>query len=51
MRNEDDDQKPTVLTTEEARQGEVSGHMRIVLSVSLALAFVAAIGFLIYYNY
>ncbi len=30
-----------VLTTEEARQGETSGHVRVVLAASLALALIA----------
>lgn len=35
------DRPAPVLTTEEARQGEVSGHMRRVLVLSLMLALIA----------
>jgi hypothetical protein len=37
------------LTTQEARQGETSGHMRVVLAVSLGLAIIA--GVIIYANF
>ncbi len=50
MRNENDPTKPTILTTREARQGEISGHMRIVLGVSLALAIVVGLGFFVYFR-
>ena len=47
--NEDSDPKRrTVLTSEEARQGETSGHVRAILLVSLALAVAAGIGLFIY---
>jgi hypothetical protein len=40
--NNDDRHRPApVLTTEDARQGEVSGHMRRVLAFSLMLALIA----------
>ncbi len=50
MRNENDPTKPTILTPQEARQGETSGHMRIVLAVSLALAIVVGIAFFVYFS-
>jgi hypothetical protein len=49
MQNADDPSKPTVLTPEEARQGETTGRVRWILGLSLALAVLAGIGFLIYY--
>ena len=49
MQNADDPSKSTVLTPEEARQGETTGRVRWILGLSLALAVLAGIGFLIYY--
>lgn len=37
------------VTTEEARQGETSGHMRMVLGASLVMAVIA--GVIIYFQY
>ena len=48
-RNIDDPDKPTVLTTKEARQGETTGRMRAVLLFSLLLAAIAGVGFAIYH--
>ena len=45
----DEDRPGAVLTTQESRQGETSGHMRLVLAGSLALAIVA--GTIIYVNF
>ncbi len=50
MSHEQDGNKPTVLSAEQARQGRTTGHVRIVLAVSLALAVLAGIGFILYYN-
>jgi hypothetical protein len=44
--HEHEEERP-VLTTEEARQGETSGHVRLILAGSLALALVV---FLILYG-
>jgi len=33
--------EPQVVSTREARSGETSGHMRVVLGVSLSLAVIA----------
>ena len=41
--------KPKVLSTTEARQGETSGRVRTILSVSLILAILAGLGFALYY--
>ncbi len=49
MQNSNDPNKPTVVTPEEARQGETTGRMRLVLFSSLVLALIAGIGFAIYY--
>lgn len=49
MQNADDPSKPTVLTTEEARQGETTGRMRTVLVSSLVFALISGIGFAIFY--
>jgi hypothetical protein len=39
-----DEKRPgALLTTQEARQGETSGHMRLVLAVSLVLAIIAGV--------
>jgi hypothetical protein len=50
MSQEQDKSKPTVLSAEQARQGTTTGHVRVVLAASLALAALAGIGFLVYYN-
>jgi hypothetical protein len=44
----DENRSGAELTTQEARQGETSGHMRLVLAVSLVLAIVA--GVIVYTN-
>ena len=45
-----DESRPgAVLTTQESRQGETSGHMRYVLAGSLTLAFIA--GVILYTNF
>ena len=49
MRHANDPYRPTTLKTEEARQGEVSGHMRLVLGVSLVFAIIAGAAFVMYY--
>jgi len=49
MQNADDPTKPTILTPDEARQGEATGRMRRVLGISLLLAGFAGFGSLIYY--
>jgi hypothetical protein len=49
-RNIKDPDKPTVLTTKEARQGETTGRMRKVLLFSLLLAVIVGIGFAVYYT-
>ena len=41
----DEDRPGAVLTTQEASQGETSGHMRVVLVVSLVLAIIAGVIF------
>jgi len=41
--------KHTELTTNEAREGETTGHMRYVLGVSLALVVIA--GIVLYFFY
>lgn len=41
LRRKDEESEGEILTTMEARQGETSGHVRIVLAASLALAVVA----------
>ena len=38
-----DEEEPTVLTKTEARQGETSGHVRLILAGSLTLALVVFI--------
>ncbi len=50
MATESDLKSRTVLTPTEARQGETTGHVRIILAVSLLLALVAGVGFLIFYG-
>ena len=45
----DENRPGAVLTTQEARQGETSGHMRYVLAGSLGLAIIA--GVVIYVNF
>lgn len=50
MSHEQDRNKPTVLSAEQARQGRTTGHVRIVLAASLALAVLAGLGFILYYN-
>ena len=50
MSHEQDRNKPTVLSAEQARQGRTTGRVRIVLAASLALAVLAGIGFILYYN-
>ncbi len=47
--NTNDPNKPTILATEEARQGETSGRLRTVLGVSMALAVIAGIAFVVDY--
>lgn len=49
MQISNDPHKPTVLTTEEARQGETTGRMRVVLILSLVLAVIAGLAFAMYY--
>lgn len=49
LREAPSEAKGPELTTEEARQGETSGHMRIVLAVSLSSALIALIGIYLYY--
>ena len=46
---EDEGRPGAVLTTQESRQGETSGHMRYVLAGSLGLAIVA--GAILYVNF
>jgi len=41
----DEDRPGAVLTTQEARQGETSGHMRFVLAGSLILMIIAGVIF------
>jgi hypothetical protein len=50
MKMHDDPPRRTVRSTEQARQGETSGHVRAILFVSMALAIAAGIGFFIYYQ-
>jgi len=38
-----------VLTTQESRQGETSGHMRYVLAGSLSLAIIAGVMIYVYF--
>ena len=45
----DEDRPGAVLTTQESRQGETSGHMRYVLAGSLVLAIIA--GMVLYSNF
>ena len=45
----DEGRPGAVLTTQESRQGETSGHMRLVLAGSIGLAIVA--GAIIYVNF
>jgi hypothetical protein len=45
----DENRPGAVLTTQESRQGETSGHMRYVLGWSLALAIIA--GAMLYVNF
>ncbi len=50
MQNAEDPTKPTtILTPEEARQGETTGRMRRLLGISMLLAIFAGFGFLAYY--
>ena len=49
VQNADNPTKPTVLTQEEARQGETTGRVRWILGTSLALAVLAGFGVAIYY--
>ena len=42
-RDEASEERPPILNTTEARQGETSGHVRIVLVSALVLAFIAFI--------
>ena len=48
-RNSDDPDKPTILNTKEARQGEATGRIRTVLVLSLLLAVITGIGFAVYH--
>lgn len=50
MENQNDPTKPTILEAEEARQGRTSGHVRVILATSMALAVLAGLGFAIYWN-
>ncbi|MBU2533518.1 MAG: hypothetical protein KKB37_12310 [Alphaproteobacteria bacterium] len=50
MPQTDEETNRTVLTTEEARQGRTSGHVRAILFASLLLAVLAGIAFWAYYN-
>ena len=45
----DESRRGAVLTTQESRQGETSGHMRYVLAGSLGLAVIAGVA--IYVNF
>ena len=49
MQNAVDPTKPTtILTPEEARQGETTGRMRRLVGISMLLAIFAGFGFLAY---
>ena len=48
MQNAEDPTKPTILTPDEARQGETTGRMRRLLGISRLLATFAGFGFLAY---
>jgi hypothetical protein len=50
MEDQNDPTKPTILETDEARQGQTSGHVRVILGASMALAVLAGLSFVIYYN-
>jgi hypothetical protein len=50
MQNAEDPTKPTtILTPEEARQGETTGRMRRLVGISMLLAIFAGFGFLAYH--
>jgi hypothetical protein len=49
MQNAEDPTKPTILTPDEARQGETTGRMRRLLGNPMLLAIFAGFGFLAYY--
>jgi hypothetical protein len=45
----DENRPGAVLTTQESRQGETSGHMRYVLAGSLGLAIIAGVMIYVYF--
>ncbi len=50
MSQDNQSNRRTILTATEARQGETHGHVRVILAVSMLLALLAGVGFLIYFG-